>query len=455
MAEHVLVLGAARSGRALAGLLARRGHRVTLADEGPAGEAPPEATAERVTFVAGPFAELETGDVDRVALSPGIPAAHPFVTACRERGLAVEAELEIAWRLARAPCLAVTGTNGKSTVSHLVAAMVERAGRPVRLGGNVGTPFSSMVDDLDESGRFVLEVSSFQLETIRTFHPDVGVILNVAPDHLDRYASMEEYAAAKGRLTLNMTRKDTLVFNAADPACAEIAARTSARGLPFHAEADLPAGVCVTGGRIRIRSDGPAREVLPVERLRIRGYHNLENALAATGAAAAIGLEPDAMAEALASFPGLPHRMEHVGEVDGADWYNDSKATNVDAVIKGLRGLERPVVLIAGGRAKESDFSRMVPHLAGVRAAVLLGEAAGAMEEAFRGRLPLVRAGDLEEAAERAREQARPGDLVLLSPACASFDMFRDFEERGDRFRAIVRGWLGPGPEARTAGGTA
>ncbi|HZI65607.1 MAG TPA: UDP-N-acetylmuramoyl-L-alanine--D-glutamate ligase [Thermoanaerobaculia bacterium] len=450
--SKVAVLGFARSGRALTDALLDRGVEVAVADDKPPsafdGLATLEARGARF-FFSGEGSDPRRGSdpildgAGWLALSPGVPTRHPMVAAARGRGVPVLSELEIAWRIAEDETLgrnrwvAVTGTNGKSTTTAWIAAILERGERPVALAGNIGAPLSGFLDS--RAGRdFVCEVSSFRLETIERFRPDVAVLTNVTPDHLDRYASFEDYAGAKARVFENQRGEDFAVVNADDPVASR--SRSRARRVPFSRRGPAPGGTWYEGGRLLSEARGKRREVIPVERVALPGAHNLENALAALAAAECLEAPTAEIEDGLTRFSGLPHRTELVREEDGVRWVNDSKGTNVDATVKSLEGLpERSVVLILGGRDKHGDFGKLArPVARAARAVLTIGEAAPKIAAALESRVPVEPCGTLDRAVARAAELAGPGDTVLLSPACASFDQYANFEERGAHFAQLV-----------------
>ncbi len=400
----------------------------------------PNALRERgVTLVLGEQPRELLSGIDLVVVSPGVPLDAPLPAASRERGVPMIGELELAFRASLATWLAVTGTNGKTTTTALLGELVRTTGKPITIAGNIGIALSSEVARLPADGLVVAEVSSFQLDTAETFAPHVAVLLNITEDHLDRYDSFDHYAESKRRIFMNQTTDDYAVLNVDDPRVASLADTVGGRVIPVSVAREVPDGVFVRGGTIVSRVDGTEKEVLAAGELGIPGPHNLANALAATAAAAAVGVDAAAAAEVLRRFSPLEHRMERVAEIDGVTYVNDSKATNVDAVDCALRSYERPIVLIAGGRSKGTDFTVLAGLVeTRVKRLVLIGEAASEMERAFGGLVPIDRAATLNEAVDLAHAAARIGDVVLLSPACASFDMFEDFEDRGRQFKTEV-----------------
>ncbi len=455
--RRVAVLGFARSGQALAAALLDRGVAVSVGDARQAEElSGVDAMARRGAkfYFGGRPGELLAA-ADWLAISPGVPMDSPVVEAARTRGIPVLAEIEVAYRIAEAETpgenrwIAITGTNGKSTTTTWIAEMLRAAGqtgRPVALAGNIGEPLSGFLGTGPRD--FVCEVSSFQLEAIDRFHAQVAVLTNVTPDHLDRYASFDDYAAAKARLFAGQTASDFGILNADDATARSLAKTVRARTILFSRRGrpeGARAAVWLENGRLVSDVGGARREVLAADRLALPGAHNLENALAAVAAAEALGNSPDAIRDALTHFGGLPHRTELVAEANGVRWVNDSKGTNVDAAAKSLEGFaDGSVILILGGRDKHGDFAALAPLVAKrARLVLTIGEAAEVIETALReagvGAVPIERRGALPAAVERAAELARPGDTVLLSPACASFDQYRNFEERGNHFAALAR----------------
>ena len=440
-----LVVGAARSGLAAARLLRRSGFDVELCDRAePAAPVRAELSSLGIEtrFGRDDAALLEGRDF--VVWSPGIPIDHPIVTAARAASLAVLSELEIGFRYARAPLLCVTGTNGKSTTTDLTGALLRGAGREAAVCGNIGRAICDVVEGVSEAGVLVVEVSSFQLETVERLKPFVATWLNLTPDHLDRHRTLEAYAALKQRLFALQSTSDYAVRNADDPGV--MAQRAgAATALEFSREREVAAGANVVASGIELAWRGARETLMPAAEVSLRGPHNLSNALAALATVLPFELPRAALRETLRGYRGLEHRLEPVATVEGIEFVNDSKATNLDSLTVALQSFREPVVLIAGGRDKGQDFGTAL-ELARrkVRHAVLIGEGADRIAAAWRG-VPVTRAATLAEAVDRAFEAARdaaggsePRGTVLLSPGCASFDMFRDFEDRGARFKAEV-----------------
>ncbi len=416
-----VVLGLARSGEAVALALRARGEEVIGCDAG-AGSDPRLAQAARRLLDAGVEIQLDASGVALAARagtlikSPGVPQSAPLVVAARERGVPVLGELEIAWRLLTSEFVAVTGTNGKTTTTEWIGHIHREAGLPVAVAGNVGTAASTLVGRLDPATTVVCEASSFQLEDTERFAPEAGVLLNVSPDHLDRHASLEDYVAAKLRIFANQSADDIAVV---------------------PADGALPP----TRARVVRYGAGPEREL--ADQIGLPGEHNRENGMAAAATCLARGIDPDAVARGLRTFSGVPHRLERIAELGGVSWVNDSKATNVASTIVALRSFPGRIRLIAGGRGKRQDFSALAPLVRERCAAVyLIGEAAGELAAALDPTgVELRLAGDLERGVAEAHAAATAGDVVLLSPACASYDQYRDFEARGEHFRTLVEGF--------------
>ncbi len=431
-----LVVGLARSGVAAALALRARGEEVIGCDAG-AGDDPRLAQAAGRLSEAGVEVHLDaSGDVlaaraRTLIKSPGVPSDAPAVRAARQRGLVVFGELELAWRLIPNEFIAVTGTNGKTTTSEWIGHIHRRAGLPVAVAGNVGTAASSLPGSLDPDGTVVCEASSFQLEDTETFAPEAAVLLNLAPDHLDRHGSFQAYVAAKLRLFANQDENDVAIL----PAGAKLGQiGGKARRILFGGGRESP--LTLREGRLWWRDD----PLVELEQLSLPGMHNAENAMAAAAVCLARGVDTAAVASGLETFQGVAHRLELVAVRDGVAYVNDSKATNVASTVVALRAYEGGVHLIAGGRGKHQDFTALAPLVAErCRAVYLIGEAQGELALALRpARVPLRELSDLERALRAARSVAQPGDTVLLSPACASYDQYPDFEARGEHFKALV-----------------
>jgi UDP-N-acetylmuramoylalanine--D-glutamate ligase len=438
---HALVVGAARSGIAAAKLLARHGARVRVVDR----RGPDDLSA--AVKELGPLGlDLRLGSsevsaldgCDLVVPSPGVPLDLPVLREAERRGIAVASELDLGHAVAKAPVIAVTGTNGKSTTVELLGAMGRAAGRATEVLGNIGVALSERAEETPAEGLLVVEVSSFQLETCTRFRPRVGVVLNVTPDHLDRHGTIERYAAIKSRLFERQTEEDFRVQPLGDARLTSLLRAFRSAPLWFGFADPTADGVWCEGSDFRWRFAGKDGVLLRRSDAPLPGAHNSENIAAAASAALAAGLPPEAIAKALRTFQGLPHRLAVVATIDGVRYVNDSKATNVDSLKRALESFETPIVLIAGGRDKDGDFAALTPLvLERVRHLVTLGEAADMLEGTWT-QVPTTRAATLEAAVTAARSHATPGGVVLLSPGCASYDMFRNFEERGARFEAAV-----------------
>ncbi|MFA6147503.1 MAG: UDP-N-acetylmuramoyl-L-alanine--D-glutamate ligase [bacterium] len=437
--KQVIVAGAGRSGLLAARLLAGEGARVALRDDRSRADVVAslgEPIPAGVDFLRGMPGEGEVKESALLVVSPGVPRERLPLESLAAAGVPVWGELELGFRRFRGKVAAITGTNGKSTVTTLVGGMASRAFPRVFVGGNLGTPFVAAAGDPCDWG--VVEVSSFQLESIASFRPRVAALLNLTEDHRDRYAAKEAYFEAKMAIFRNQGPSDTAVVNADDP---EVTARLGsirARILPFSVSRTLEEGVFLSGEDMVFRT-ASGEERYPRGVLKIPGLQNVENALAAIAVARSMEIPPPAVHAELARFPGLPHRVEFVRSVAGVSYYNDSKGTNVGAVLAALGGFPEPVVLIAGGKDKGVDFRPLRDALGRkARAVVLLGEASGRMSRELAGAAPITVAGTLSQAVRAAAEAAREGDAVVFSPACSSFDMFRNFEERGEAFRKAV-----------------
>lgn len=438
--KKVLVIGAGKSGLAAARFLREKGAVVTLADSKPAAELGAAAAGAGVTTFCGGYPPA--AGYDLLVVSPGVPLTVAPVVEARQAGIEVIGELELAYRFARAPIVAITGTNGKTTTTALTGEIFRRAGRRTLVAGNIGLPLVAAVEDFRPEDIIVAEVSSFQLETIQSFRPRVAVILNITPDHLDRHGSIEEYAAAKARIFSNQKQDDVTVLNFDDPLVAALAGQSPARVLFFSRRHNLKAGAFVREEKIVLGKNGAVVPVCGVGEIALPGAHNLENALAAAAAAWSLGVPAPVIAATLREFKGVAHRLEFVAEINGVRYVNDSKGTNPDAAIKALEAYREPIVLIAGGRNKGSDFGAFAKRIKEkVRVLVVVGESAAEIAAAARaaGVTEIRYARDFREAVYLARDAARPGDVVLLSPACASWDMFRNYEERGELFKKLVR----------------
>ena len=437
--KRVTVAGAARSGLAAAELLARRGARVTLSDS---RLDLPEAGRLRALGV-----ELELGghtrqtfsSADLVVLSPGVPPEQDAVRAARAKGVPVIAEIELASRWLQGRVIAITGTKGKSTTTALTGRMLEAAGLKVTVGGNIGSPLSAQVSQSTPDTFHVVETSSFQLEQIDTFHPWIAVMLNLSPDHLDRHPDVAAYSAAKARIFENQNAGDYAVINADDPAVLELARRGRAMARPFSLTGAIERGTVVDDGWIVDRRRDRAERLVPLEAIHLLGSHLVNDVLAAATVGAIAGAPPAAMTAAVNAFRGLEHAMELVAEIVGVRFVNDSKATNVESALRSIESFDADLVPIMGGRFKGGDLRLLrEPLKARAKAVVAIGEARPLLREALGDVVPVEEADSFDVAIGRAHQLAKPSGVVLLAPACASFDMFRDYAERGTRFKEEV-----------------
>ena len=440
--RRVSVVGLGRSGLAAARLLVACGARVVATDEKPLPSLGVEARALEtlgVRILAGGHPAEAFRGADLVVVSPGVPLDTPVLAQLRAV-TPVIGELELAWRAMDADTIAITGTNGKTTTTALLGALLRQQARAVLIGGNIGTPLAAHALTFPADGIVVAEASSFQLETIEAFRPRVAVVLNVTPDHLDRHKTFAAYLRAKARIFENQTAADCAVLNWDDEATRSLATRTAAHVLWFSRLEALDHGAFVRGGWIVAKLNGHAEEICPLAEIALRGAHNVENVLAATAGALWTGMAPDAIRRGIGVFRGVPHRIEFVRDIGGVAFFNDSKGTNVASTIRALESFGEPIVLIAGGKGKGQDFGPLAQVARGrVGHAVLIGEDGEKVGQALQAAgVPVTPAASFEAAIRTARGLAGPGHVVLLSPACASFDMFDSFEHRGDVFRALV-----------------
>lgn len=443
--KRVLIVGLGKSGVAAAHFLQERGARVTVSDSKPESQLSkeiPELLDRGVTVETGGHGERTFRGQDLIVVSPGVPYDVAPLVQARNQGIQVIGEVELAARFLQGQIIAITGSNGKTTTTTLVDEILEHSGLTVQVGGNIGTPVISMVAGSSPQTFNVLEVSSFQLETIETFHPHIAVILNITPDHLDRHRTFEGYTAAKARIFENQTEKDFAVLNADDSICRSLETRTRAQVIWFSRkpETSIGNGVWVRGGKILWRREANEQEIMPVSEIPLKGAHNLENVLAAVAAGVLAGCTPAKIREAVAQFKAVEHRLEFVAAINGVEYFNDSKATNVDATIKALESFPANIHIILGGKDKGSDYTVLKDLLrARAKRVYTIGAAAEKIESHIAGAAPLERAGTLEVAVHRASELAVPGDVVVLAPACASFDQFENYEHRGRVFKQTVQ----------------
>jgi len=442
--KKVLVVGLGKSGLAAALFLRRQGAQVTVSDVRSAEALAKEIPAlidEGIAVEAGGHGLLTFRRQDLIVVSPGVPLDTPELLQVQKFGLPIIGELELAAHYLKGKVLAITGSNGKTTTTSLCGEIFEAAKLHVQVGGNIGVPVIALVDNAREDGWSVLEVSSFQLETAYEFHPQIAAILNITPDHLDRHGSFENYVAAKERIFARQEAEDALVLNADDEPTKRAAARTKSRVFWFSRTHVVRQGAFVREGVIVFRESEQAagEPVMRVGEIPLKGAHNIENVLAAVCAARLAGIPAETIRNAVANFKAVEHRLEFVAKLNGVDYYNDSKATNVDATIKAIEAFPGGIHLILGGKDKNSDYRQMRALLTErVKAVYTIGAAAEKIHTHVEGSVPIVSAGTLENAVERAAAVAQPGEIVLLAPACSSFDQFENYEHRGRVFKEAV-----------------
>jgi len=437
--QRVVVVGAARSGLAAADLLVRRGALVTLTDVKPEVAEASAIAARGIALELGGHQESTFTGADLIVVSPGVPLEQPVLEAARRAGVPVVGEVELASRWLKGRVIAITGTKGKSTTTTLASRMLERSGFPVLTGGNIGMPLSAQVDQSTPDTLHVVETSSFQLETTERFHPWIAALLNFSPDHLDQHPTVEAYAAAKQRIFARQTQDDIAVVNAEDPPARALARSVAARRVSYGLALEGD-GFTVEDAAIVERRGGRSESIVPVSSVRVIGRHILSDIVAATAIARSAGGSALGIAEAVAAFEGLPHAMELVATVDGVRFINDSKATNVESARRSVESVDRDLVVVMGGRFKGGDFRDLIAPLASRQAVVIaIGESAPRLVEVLGGSVRVETAGGMSEAVRMAYTLAPAGGTVVLAPACSSFDMFRDYAERGAVFTAEVR----------------
>jgi UDP-N-acetylmuramoylalanine--D-glutamate ligase len=452
--QRVLVVGLGKSGVASALFLQSRGARVTVSDAKPQeqlGEEIPVLLDHGIAVETGGHGDRTFRGQDLIVVSPGVPVDSPPLVQARALGEPVIGEIELASLFLPKRIVAITGSNGKTTTTTLAGEIIAAGGFPTVVGGNIGTPAISLVERATPETIVVLEVSSFQLETIQTFHPRVAVVLNITSDHLDRHRTFAAYTDAKARIFENQQAEDFAVLNADDPTCLGLAGRTRAKVFWFSRKQEVKQGAYVADGRVlfrdtRLYETGGPREVMLVSEIPLKGAHNVENVLAAICAGALMGRASERIRDAVLGFKAVEHRLEYVTKIRGVEYYNDSKATNVDATIKALESFPANVHLILGGKDKGSDYTVLIHLLRGrVKRVYTIGAAAGKIESQIEGATEMDHAETLEMAVKHAAAEAQPGDIVLLAPACASFDQFRNYEHRGRVFKELVQGLAAEG----------
>ncbi|MFZ4984551.1 MAG: UDP-N-acetylmuramoyl-L-alanine--D-glutamate ligase [Blastocatellia bacterium] len=440
--RHFVVVGMARSGLAAARFLHARGARVTVNDARPEAELAEAGQLRGIGLqvVGGGHPRELFESADCLVVSPGVPLAAPAFDWARRAGVEIIGEVELAARFLRGRVVGITGTNGKTTTTSLIGELLGKGGFPVLVGGNIGEPLVSLVDRSRDQDWIVAELSSFQLEAVEQLHVRVAVLLNITPDHLDRYDSMESYAAAKANILRRQESDDVAILNADDTRIVAMRALTPARIVLFSTIRPLDEGISLRGDWIVERRGGVERELIDRADIPLRGEHNLENVMAGLAAGLACGVDPDSMRRTIRSFRAVEHRLEFTAEIGGVGFYNDSKATNVDAAIKSLEAFPGGITVILGGKDKGSDFSplrRLVTERC--QQVILIGAAAAKIGEALANTRPLHQVESMEQAVRLGLQLSRPGDTVLLAPACASFDMFDNYEHRGRVFKEAVR----------------
>jgi UDP-N-acetylmuramoylalanine--D-glutamate ligase len=444
--KKVLIMGAARSGIACARFLATRGATVALNDAKPLADWSAEALAlktENIGVFPGDVPGWLLDQLDLVIVSPGVPTRSIPIRYAERAGAEVIGEVELASRYLRGRMVAITGTNGKTTTTALVGELLKDAGISTQVGGNIGTPLISLVESSRDDGWTVVELSSFQLETIKEFHPTVAVVLNVTPNHMDRYESLTDYAGAKHRIFMNQGAGDVAILNADDEIVSSWAGGLRAQVANFSVKQQLEEGLFLRGREIVARSANRERVLLNSDEMKLRGLHNVENVLAAVAAGLACGAAPESMRETVKRFEPVEHRLEFVSEIGGVKFYNDSKATSVDATVKALEafaGEQGKVILILGGKGKKAPYAPLASLVSQiVRKLILIGEDADTIRNELGSYADSERATDMKDAVALSFRAAKPGDAVLLAPACASFDMFESFEHRGRVFKDAVQ----------------
>lgn len=440
--KRALVVGLARSGRAAAKILSSKGARVTVTDSRPPSTFPDEITEltrQKIGAELGLHREQTFINQDLIVLSPGVPFDLPYLEAARRHKVPIVPEIEVASWFLKGSLMGVTGSNGKTTTTTLLGKMLESSGLPTFVGGNIGVPLISAVEKDRSDSLLVTELSSFQLEAIQTFRPHVAVLLNLSPNHLDRHRTFEAYVGAKARIFHNQTAEDYAILNADDPYVMDLAPAIASQKIFFSRTQNLPDGVFVSHGHIIYRVRNLERILLETSDVRLRGDFNVDDVLAASAAACVVGAGFDAVRNSVREFNGVEHRLEFIREIHRVEFYNDSKATSVDATAKALTAFDKGVHLILGGKDKGAPYTPLRPLVKDrVSEVLVIGAAADKIAADLDGAVEIVRAGNLETAVRRAYNLALPGDTVLLAPACASFDQFQDYEHRGRVFKELV-----------------
>jgi UDP-N-acetylmuramoylalanine--D-glutamate ligase len=440
--KNVSVIGAARSGVAVAMLLKSRGANVFVSDTATADKLQssiPNIQSEKIEYEVGGHSD-RVYQCDLMVISPGVPSNASVILEAQKRKIKIVSELEVGSWFCRAPIVAITGSNGKTTTTTLTGRILSDAAKKHIVAGNIGTAFSSVVLELAETDVAVLEVSSFQLDHIDRFRPKISVLLNITPDHMDRYDhSMEKYAASKARVFKNQQTDDVLIYNRDDAWTNKIVIQAQCHKIGFSIQQKLNEGAFIEDGKLITAIDGTRTEIIDINQIFIKGMHNLYNSMAAVLVGKLLGVDATLIQSTLKAFEGVEHRLEFVRRLNNVSYYNDSKATNVDSVWFALQSFKEPIVLFLGGRDKGNDYSRLIELVRRqVKAIIAIGESANLVEQSFKGATVITKASSMEEAVAIARFLAQPGDVVLLSPACASFDWFKNYEHRGEVFKQLV-----------------
>jgi len=439
----VAIIGAGKTGVATAAFFAKRGTAIVLTDQKPASEWKNSLSFldnRRAHWSIAPYDKTILTGVDLVVPSPGIYPDNPILVEALRRKIPIWSELELASRYLKTPMLAITGTNGKTTTTTLLGEILRKAGKKVFVGGNIGDPLIGYIEGPQDASWVVVEVSSFQLQWTYTFHPQIAILLNVTPDHIDYHGSLASYRKAKEKIFANQTSGDLAILNWCEKESPSLAARSKAQTEFFSSSGKPEYGIFIERNRLLYTGADGTTEEYPLEMIKLPGTHNLENVMAAIVAARHCGCAPAGIIEAIKEFRGLPHRIEYVCEKKGVAFYDDSKGTNVGAVIRAIESFNRPLILLLGGRDKEGDFKTLIPYIkSSVKEVVLFGEAGAKINKLLGSTVPTSIRMTLQEALNEAFEHAAPGDAVLLSPGCASFDEFSNYKERGDRFKEWVR----------------
>ena len=441
--KNTLVVGLARSGVSAANLLHKLGANVTVTDEKGEDELLEniKRLSKGVSLKLGGHDSVNINEIDLTIISPGVPWYSPFLNKLRRKGIRIMSEVEFAFQQLQAPFIAITGTNGKTTTTTLTGDMLKRGGKKVFVGGNIGNPLCEEVLNGGNSELVLSEISTFQMEGIETFKPYISAILNITPDHLDRHESMDEYIELKKRVFINQDENDYMILNLDDEIAAGFSTEVRGKKVFFSRLKEVENGAFVREDKIIFKNDGREETVCSLKDLKLIGVHNIENTLASVAISGICGISGKIMRDVISEFKGIKHRMELVREIRGIRFINDSKGTNVGATVKSLQSFNEPIILIAGGKDKGSDYLPLKGLIEDrVKFLILIGDAKKKIAKNLNGFKNRIEADTLENAVKEGYKRAKSGDIVLLSPACASFDMFRDYEDRGEQFKEIVNG---------------